>query len=480
MIDINSNQSEMILLFISSIIALVSCSYLFMLFVKTSKNIPVIMSKKFAYIKRQRSIPTNSETWLNKNGKGNTFNRRGQFAKNKIMYYNQKNGKSSIKTSSAYLPFVSIIVPARNESQNIKRCITSLLKQDYPYFEIILVDDNSTDNTVEIIKKITDSLKKSDTTQNMTEKIKIISLKNKPNEWTGKTWAAQKGFLASKGEILLFTDADTYYAKNDVLSQSLKYMEKEQLDVLTSSFTSEPLSNLFSKITIPIWDFVSILFGVGSSEVNNHKSHIAYLMGVFFLIKRNIFVKVGTFEIVRDEIQEDKALGIIIKKSGYNLKLVNLKEMVYTTWADDMVTLWRGIGRTMVPLVMRNKFKVIANLVIVLFSAFVPFVSLPLLFYKMIDNFGLMVNDGLYMELDVLSFVFTSLSCAILVYFFFLKGKEYKMSPFYSIMSPFATGFVVISCLHSIVPLLIHGNSRPIIWQGRPYIYKREQQGFAF
>jgi cellulose synthase/poly-beta-1,6-N-acetylglucosamine synthase-like glycosyltransferase len=74
-------------------------------------------------------------------------------------------------------------------------------------------------------------------------------------------------------------------------------------------------------------DFVSILFGVGSvADVNDPKSKIAYLMGSFFLIKRQVLVDIGTCESVREEIQEDKALGIIIKERGYKLRLVKLKK----------------------------------------------------------------------------------------------------------------------------------------------------------
>ncbi len=66
-----------------------------------------------------------------------------------------------------------------------------------------------------------------------------------------------------------------------------------------------------------MWDSVSVLFGVESADVNNPKSKIAYLIGCFFLIKREVFVSIGTFESVHDAIQEDKALGVIIKKRGY-------------------------------------------------------------------------------------------------------------------------------------------------------------------
>jgi hypothetical protein len=57
------------------------------------------------------------------------------------------------------------------------------------------------------------------------------------------------------------------------------------------------------------WDFVNILFKVGSADVNDSKSKVAYLMGSFFLIKRETFATIGTFESVHDAIQEDKALG---------------------------------------------------------------------------------------------------------------------------------------------------------------------------
>ena len=168
--------------------------------------------------------------------------------------------------------------------------------------------------------------------------------------------------MESKGEILLFTDADTYYSKRDIISQAVLYLQREKLDVLTGIPTSEKLTNFWSKITIPMWDFISILFGVGSvAEVNNPKSKIAYLTGSFFLIKRKVFVNVGTFESVHDAIQEDKALGIIIKSSGYKLRLVKLKDMVYTLWSDDLKTLWHGIGRTVAPLVLKNKFQKISR-----------------------------------------------------------------------------------------------------------------------
>jgi chlorobactene glucosyltransferase len=146
--------------------------------------------------------------------------------------------------SSNDFPFLSIIVPARNEEATIENCIRSLMAQNYPHFEVIAIDDSSTDKTLSILINITDKLSQSElssspslTTKNTN--LKIISLKDTPQDWKGKTWAMQQGFLQSKGDILLFTDADTTYISKDALLLTVSYMQKEKLDALTSTLFSE-------------------------------------------------------------------------------------------------------------------------------------------------------------------------------------------------------------------------------------------------
>ncbi|MDQ3848153.1 MAG: glycosyltransferase, partial [Thermoproteota archaeon] len=127
--------------------------------------------------------------------------------------------------SSLRLPFVSIIVPARNEEENIEKCLLSLVSQDYPGFEIIAVDDISTDRTLAIMKKIESSSHEM--------RLKVISLHDNPDEWTGKTWASQQGYMQSRGDILLFTDADSYYKSKDAIMLTVMRMLQGKLDVLT-------------------------------------------------------------------------------------------------------------------------------------------------------------------------------------------------------------------------------------------------------
>ena len=151
-----------------------------------------------------------------------------------------KETKTLSPSAYSCLPFVSVIVPARNEEKHIHRCLFSLLAQDYPNFEIIVIDDNSTDNTLKTIENIKKGRSKIHHMRvekrqllSAEDKLKILSLTDKPQGWAGKTWASEQGYLHSKGSILLFTDGDTHYGRKDVISLTLSYMQKQNLDVLT-------------------------------------------------------------------------------------------------------------------------------------------------------------------------------------------------------------------------------------------------------
>ncbi|MDP8941102.1 MAG: glycosyltransferase, partial [Thermoproteota archaeon] len=294
-------------------------------------------------------------------------------------------------------PFVSVIVPARNEQDNIERCILSLLAQNYPNFEVIVIDDNSTDDTLKIMKEI-------EIIVPVNNRLKIISLNHKPDKWTGKTWASQQGYLQSRGSILLFTDADTYYTSKDTILLTISYMQKQNLDVL-SGIPSIELRDFWSKIIIPLWDLVSVLFGVNIADVNNPKSKVAYLMGSFFLIHKTVFEEVGTFQSVSKAVQEDRALGVRIKEAGYNMKIVRIDDMVSALWSRDLHTLWHGIGRTIAPIAIKNKLKAIKNCLIIIFMSTLPFMLLPYTLSVTIQQFTFTFMPQIFSSIRLSSYI---------------------------------------------------------------------------
>jgi len=369
------------------------------------------------------------------------------------------------------LPYVSVIVPARDEQDNIERCLISLMEQDYPNLEIIAVDDNSTDATLIKMKKIQQKYQK----QKNYQTLNIVELKSKPDDWTGKTWASEKGYLASHNAILLFVDADCYYEKNCLLS-TISYMINEGIDVLTG-YPFFELKDFWSKISMPLWKLMSITFGKTASNVNNPRSKVAYLMGCFFLIKRNVFENVGTFRSVRNAIQEDEALGIRIKQSGYKLRFIQMNNLVRALWSRDLSTLWHGIVRTITPMILKEKRKVIINFFAIFYLITLPFVIL-LPYTIIVSVSGIHISDkndfyyncGIFI-LNLIIFFMAILSITL------NSVETYKISPLYTILYPLGSIFLVIAYLASIIPLLLslHKNSskKTIEWKGRMYTYKR-------
>ncbi len=368
---------------------------------------------------------------------------------------------------SHHLPFVSVIVPARNEQDNIERCILSLVAQNYPSFEVIVVDDNSKDKTLRIVQDIKSRVRGLRENSSLPmDRLKIIKVTVKPDNWTGKTWASEQAYLQSAGNVLLFTDADTHYKGKDVISWAVSYMQRENLDVLTGIPFIE-LRDFWSKITMPLWNHFSILLGANTGAMNNPKSKVAYLMGSFFIIKRKVIEEVGSFRSVRNAVQEDRELGMRIKKGGYNMKIVRLDNTVSALWSRDPVTLWHGIGRTFAPMTKRQIF---ASLITVFFMAMLPFLLLPctLLLAVNVNPFFWMtdISDILQQQPErQLSLFLNFISCLMIIIAVAAKDiKKYRITPAYSLLSFLGSGFIVISYIANIVSLLL---KQPISWRGR-------------
>ncbi len=395
------------------------------------------------------------------------------------------NPKNFYKNNNTSFPFVSIILPARNEKENIKKCLHSLLSQDYCNFEIIAVDDNSSDNTLSMMlevqkeynnKQKNKRLPKFVQTKRNYPILKIISLKEKPKDWTGKTWASEQGYLKSTGNILLFTDADTIYKKN-VISYVISYMISKKLDVITGDPFIE-LRDFWSKISMPLWKLMSFTLGKDVKDINNPKSKIALLMGCFIMIKREVFESIGTFKSVKSAIQEDQALGVRIKESGYKLRMIPMDNFICALWSRDLSTLWHGIGRTIAPMILKEKEKVFINFVSIILMTTLPHM---LLIYTIYLNFVYSNNFAIANSIHIFDnyyhtlFIFNLIVCLMSLVGIYIKVvKTYKINPLYTLLSPIGSIFLIIAYLSTIIPFLL--SSKSIEWKGRTFAYKKKEQ----
>lgn len=270
-----------------------------------------------------------------------------------------------IKNIKNTFPRVSIILPARNEERYIRRCIDSLIKQDYPDFEIVMVNDESSDKTLEIMNEY----------QNSYPDFKVLSVKRPDDNWVGKNWACYQGYLKSNGNLLLFTDADSYHSEN-TMSLAVQNINHYDLDAIT--IMPRLLSyDFFTKVTLPLLTtFMHTRFS--PLKVNNAKSKLGYFFGSYFIIKRDTYEQVGSHESVKHEIIEDGALGKRVKEGNFKLRMVRGESYVQAIWARKSSDLSKAIDRLLIPMFKENRLKSTLLSIALFFLMIFPFMVFPL------------------------------------------------------------------------------------------------------
>lgn len=204
-------------------------------------------------------------------------------------------------------PLVSILVPARNEEHRVLvESVRSILAQDYPRFEVIAVDDRSSDATYSILK----SLAKADA------RLRVIGGKELPSDWLGKPYAMHQALNHAQGEWILATDADMIFDEA-VLRTAVATASIQHTDAITLIPHFEA-GSFWERVMIPAWAWVMLMFTV-SYRVSNPKTQAALGIGGFFLMRRTVLERVGGYEALKDEVLEDVRLAEMIKRSGGSL-----------------------------------------------------------------------------------------------------------------------------------------------------------------
>ena len=232
-------------------------------------------------------------------------------------------------TLSSNAPLLSVCVPARNEERNIRVCVESILVQDYPNFEVIVLDDRSTDETLEILHHFTVG----------DDRLKVIRGSDLPDGWAGKPHALFQASSAARGEWLCFIDADTFLSPNALSSCYVKAIET-QADMFTI-MTFQILGSFWEKVVMPIV-MTALSVGFSPRKVNDPKSRDAIANGQFILIKRSVYDAIGGHERVKDQIVEDKAIAEQVKWNGYRLIVANGTSVTRTRMYTSLSEMWEG------------------------------------------------------------------------------------------------------------------------------------------
>jgi chlorobactene glucosyltransferase len=213
--------------------------------------------------------------------------------------------------TAAVLPHVSVLVPARNEILNIQACVASLLAQDYPSFEVIVLDDHSTDGTLPVLKQAAQA----------DPRLRILDGRRLPRGWLGKHWACHQLHQASTGELLLFTDADTRHAPN-MLRDSVSALLAEKSDLVTA-FPYEETMTWGELLTVPVISFGIFSFLPIYMVRFLGWPSLSVTIGQFMLFRREAFEAIGGYEAVRDHLVDDVSLGRRILENGFEWRLLD-------------------------------------------------------------------------------------------------------------------------------------------------------------
>jgi hypothetical protein len=196
-------------------------------------------------------------------------------------------------------PLISIIVPARNEEASLGACLESLVAQTGIGFEIIVVDDDSTDLTAEIARSFPG--------------IHVIAAGPLPENWTGKNNAMSAGSKVAKGKWLLFTDADTVHLPGS-LARGVAEAEQHGAALLSYSPQQE-VHGFWEKAVMPVI-FAELAITYPPQAVSDPTSAIAAANGQYLMISREAYDAVGGHTKIADELLEDVAMARMIKSSG--------------------------------------------------------------------------------------------------------------------------------------------------------------------
>lgn len=234
--------------------------------------------------------------------------------------------------AAARRPRVSILVPARDEAGQVGRCVESLLGQDYPDFELLVLDDGSADSTGAILAGFS------------SPRLRSLRGEPLPEGWNGKNWACQQLARVATGELLLFTDADTLF-QPAALRLAVDALEATRSDLLTAIIRNEVMS-LGEQLTVPfmVWAIMAIL-PVGLAHAWHRSKAFSAANGKFLLFRRQAYEAIGGHAAVRTEAAEDVALARAIKGAGLRLRLVNAANCVSARMYDGFRSAARGFGK---------------------------------------------------------------------------------------------------------------------------------------
>jgi cellulose synthase/poly-beta-1,6-N-acetylglucosamine synthase-like glycosyltransferase len=359
-------------------------------------------------------------------------------------------------------PRVSIIVPARNEEATLEQALTTLLCLDYENYEVIAVNDRSTDRTGEIMERVARAaipikgLSPHSAAQDATRvgrKVRVIHHTELPFGWLGKTHAMWTAANVAAGDWLLFTDADVLF-KPDSLRRALAYAESERADhvvLFPQMIMKRPGEYMMIAFFQTMFMFGHRPWKVADPSTDDHMG-----VGAFNLVRRHVYEAVGTYRALRMEVLDDMKLGKVVKKAGFAQRNVFGRDLISIRWAHGA---WGVVNN-----LTKNFFAVLS------FQSWRTLLSaFGLAFLNLGPFLGLWLAHG---------WARMPYAIALGAMFLIYIGMSWRSAvpPYYFFLHPVSTAMFIYTLLRSMVLTLWNDG---IVWRGTKYPLEELRKGMV-
>ena len=337
----------------------------------------------------------------------------------------------------ASLPRLSVVVPARDEALAIGRALASLLAQDYPDLEIIVVDDRSADATGEVAQRLATK----------DSRVRAIRVDLVPAGWLGKNHALWRGAALASGEWLLFTDADVVFAPG-ALRRAVGYAAAERLDHLTlaprlvaGGLVLRAFVAFFAYAFIALWR---------AYQANDPTSTRGVGVGAFNLIRRDAYEKIGTMRALSLRPDDDIRLGRRLRAFGFRQRVLNGNELLSVEWYPSLRAAIAGLEKSLYSSLEYRVVDAVAVIVYLVATLIWPFV-------------GILVLGGL--DRVLLATVVACLVAALLEIYRQAIAPLTPSALIVALLLPFSAACFV----YAIVRSVYRAETRGVSWRGTTY-----------
>lgn len=349
----------------------------------------------------------------------------------------------------AHPPKVSFLIAAKDEEENIEPAVRSVLAQDYPDFELIVINDRSDDRTGPILDRLA--------AEDVTGRLKVVHVTSLREGWFGKNNAMREGMEHATGAWLCFGDADCTHTSPRTLSMAMRYALENGIDFLSVLPRLETRST-WERIMQPVCGALMV-FWFHPRNVNNPKHAAAYANGAFMLMNRPCYDAIGGHDGVRTQVNEDMHLARLTKECGRRLFVMQNDDLYTVRMYSNFGAIWRGWSRIFYGCFGTFR-KLLRTLMILLVMSIFPYASL------VISGLLVLVSPGAAAEGWIWPLLGSGLAVAIqqslLVRYYRLSYTNPWYAPTWIVGAVVGVGMLINAMLKL-------GGRRTTTWRGTTY-----------